>query len=225
MSQGYTNIPDWMLDFDLDVYETIILAVIYGFSQDNESTFRGSQKFLAKKAKCSVRKVANSLKNLTELGLIKKRDLDIRGIHLCEYSANVGSECGAGDMHEVHGGYARGAYNNIEENNNNTLSIKAGAFVKPSIEEIGTYAAENGYTINAEDFFNHYESNGWKVGKVAMKDWRAAVRNWVRRQKEFEAKPQTSRQPYHKESPFEHNLRVADKMFGTDLHNQIYGHK
>ena len=39
---GYTNIPDWMLSYDLDIYETIILAVIYGFSQDGESTFKGS---------------------------------------------------------------------------------------------------------------------------------------------------------------------------------------
>ena len=34
--KGYTNIPDWMLSLDLDVYETIILAVIYGFSQDGD---------------------------------------------------------------------------------------------------------------------------------------------------------------------------------------------
>ena len=45
--RGYTNIPDWMLAFDLDVYETIIYAVIYGFSQDGTSTFSGSQKYLA----------------------------------------------------------------------------------------------------------------------------------------------------------------------------------
>ena len=50
--KGYTNIPDWMLSLDLDVYETIILAVIFGFSQDGESTFAGSLKYLCKKAKC-----------------------------------------------------------------------------------------------------------------------------------------------------------------------------
>ena len=35
--KGYTTIPDWMLSLDLDIYEVIILAVIYGFSQDGES--------------------------------------------------------------------------------------------------------------------------------------------------------------------------------------------
>jgi hypothetical protein len=30
----------------------------------------------------------------------------------------------------------------------------------------------------ANRFYDHYESNGWKVGKNSMKDWKAAVRNW-----------------------------------------------
>lgn len=32
----------------------------------------------------------------------------------------------------------------------------------------------------AQDFFDYYESNGWKVGKVPMKDWTAAARRWLR---------------------------------------------
>ena len=63
---GYTNIPDWMLSLELDVYETIILAVIYGFSQDGESTYKGTQQYLADKAKCSKRKVGNALVSLVE---------------------------------------------------------------------------------------------------------------------------------------------------------------
>jgi len=30
----------------------------------------------------------------------------------------------------------------------------------------------------AENWLNHYEANGWKVGKNAMKDWKASVRTW-----------------------------------------------
>ena len=82
--KGYTNIPDWMLSLDLDVYETIILAVIYGFSQDGESTFAGSLKYLSQKAKCSRRKVTMALPKLVEMGLIQKIDKDVRGVHLCE---------------------------------------------------------------------------------------------------------------------------------------------
>lgn len=58
-------------------------------------------------------------------------------------------------------------------------------FVKPTIEEINDYGQgylkEKGYLcqFNAERFFNFYESNGWKVGKNPMKDWKATVRNWI----------------------------------------------
>ena len=54
-------------------------------------------------------------------------------------------------------------------------------FAPPSVNEVAEYAKEKGYLINASIFVNHYESNGWMVGKNKMKDWRAAVRNWVSR--------------------------------------------
>ena len=34
--------------------------------------------------------------------------------------------------------------------------------------------------IEAARFYDHYESNGWKVGKNPMKDWKATIRNWER---------------------------------------------
>jgi hypothetical protein len=53
-------------------------------------------------------------------------------------------------------------------------------FIKPSIEEIAAYCRERNNMINPERFFDHYESNGWKVGRTGMKDWKAAVRQWER---------------------------------------------
>ena len=51
-------------------------------------------------------------------------------------------------------------------------------FVKPTVEEIREYCISRKNNVNPEKFFNHYESNGWKVGKNNMKDWKAAVRTW-----------------------------------------------
>ena len=59
-------------------------------------------------------------------------------------------------------------------------AIKAKKFVKPTIEEILTYCRERKNSINAERFFDFYQSKGWKVGNQPMKDWRAAVRTWER---------------------------------------------
>lgn len=51
-------------------------------------------------------------------------------------------------------------------------------FVKPTVEEIATYCAERSNKVDAQKFFDYYESNGWKVGRNSMKDWKAAVRTW-----------------------------------------------
>lgn len=55
-------------------------------------------------------------------------------------------------------------------------------FTKPSLDEVSAYCAERGNNVNAEKWYDYYESNGWRVGKNAMKDWRAAVRTWEKRE-------------------------------------------
>lgn len=216
---GYTNIPDWMLSLDLDVYETIVLAVIYGFSQDGESTFAGSINYLSQKAKCSRRKVTMVLPKLVEMGLVIKIDKDVRGIHLCEY--RVSPICMGGAPH-AQGGSAPHAHNNIENINidNNSLYKRGSSrFQKPSLEEIRQYCISRGNQVDPEQFFNFYESKGWMVGRSHMKDWRASVRTWEKREKEIPQRKRESR----KESVLEHNLKVMDQMYGTNLHAQAYG--
>lgn len=55
-------------------------------------------------------------------------------------------------------------------------------FQKPTIEEIKEYVSKKSYTFSPEAFFNFYESNGWKVGKNSMKDWKAACKTWQQRE-------------------------------------------
>ena len=48
------------------------------------------------------------------------------------------------------------------------------------------YFAELGYASYADPFWDHYESNGWMQNRgKPIKDWKAAARNWIRRQKDF----------------------------------------
>ena len=58
---------------------------------------------------------------------------------------------------------------------------KAKRFSRPSVEEVMAYCAERGNAVNAESFVDFYESKGWKVGNSPMKDWKAAVRTWEKR--------------------------------------------
>ena len=70
-------------------------------------------------------------------------------------------------------------YEYEHDNKKNTPSQKK--FVKPSVEDIKAYCQERNNMVNPEAFIDFYESKGWKVGNQPMKDWKAAVRNWERR--------------------------------------------
>ena len=76
-----------------------------------------------------------------------------------------------------------GVENNIvllEEKKDTDVSVKKESkrFVKPTVEEIRAYIFEKGYTFDAETFFAFYESNGWKVGRNPMKNWKMACTTW-----------------------------------------------
>lgn len=61
-----------------------------------------------------------------------------------------------------------------------STTTKRKRFEKPTISDIEQYCIERNNNVNAEHFFDYYESNGWRVGKNSMKDWKAAVRTWER---------------------------------------------
>lgn len=60
-------------------------------------------------------------------------------------------------------------------------------FVKPTVEEIEAYCAERKNGLSGQAIYDHYEANGWMVGRVKMKDWKATVRTWERKKNEFTA--------------------------------------
>lgn len=62
-------------------------------------------------------------------------------------------------------------------------------FAPPSVEEIRAYCLQRQNAVDAETFFNFYQSKGWMVGKNKMKDWQAAVRTWEKNQKERQNEP------------------------------------
>lgn len=70
------------------------------------------------------------------------------------------------------------------KNNKNNIYMgekeKRKVFQIPNVEDIQSFILENSYSVDAERFFNFYESKGWLIGKNKMKDWKAAVRTWQR---------------------------------------------
>lgn len=199
--------------------EADVFAVINGYSQEGQGCFYGSLSLLSQfcgiKSKTTTQKI---LKSLVEKGAIVKGEDLHNGVKFCTYKVNKNwygiSKIGMGGISETD--------TNNKDININTLSIKGGhRFQKPSLEEIRTYCKERDNKVDPEQFYNFYESKGWMVGKSPMKDWRASVRTWEKREKEVAPRKRESR----KESVFEHNLRVMDQMFGTNMHEQAYGNQ
>lgn len=69
-----------------------------------------------------------------------------------------------------------------KESINAETKVSASArFKKPEYDEVLSFFIENGFQQQAQPYFDFYSSNGWKVGRNSMKDWKAAARNWINR--------------------------------------------
>jgi len=62
--------------------------------------------------------------------------------------------------------------------------IKRSVFSIPTLKQVSDYVNEISSSVNPVVFLNHYEANGWMVGKVKMNSWEATIRKWNTNQKE-----------------------------------------
>lgn len=76
---------------------------------------------------------------------------------------------------------------------------KAARFRPPTQEEVERYAKERGETVDAARFVDFYASKGWKVGREPMKDWKAALRNWTRRDADERKEAKADEEPVFRE--------------------------
>ena len=102
-------------------------------------------------------------------------------------------------------------------------------FRKPTKEEISDYCKQELYEIDTDAFWDHYETCGWVVGKnKPMKNWKAAVRQWNRRQGEFAKeipKEESKRSSFDTDTFFEAAVRNSygsdyDRIFGGDQNEE-----
>ena len=84
-------------------------------------------------------------------------------------------------------------------------------FIKPTLQEIQSYCQERRNSVNPEKWLNHYESNGWKVGKNPMKDWKAAVRTW-----------ENSEFSNPEQKPTDSLATQINQIIGQDLISKVY---
>lgn len=97
------------------------------------------------------------------------------------------------------------------------VSISSTSFTKPSLEEVKEYCIQRKNSVNADEWYSHYEANGWMVGRVSMKDWKAAVRTWEQRNYGTgrQTTQQPKREPTRQVERFQNNLSEIERAFGA----------
>lgn len=218
----YITIQQEMRDhLGLKGNELIVFAFINGYSQEGQGCYYGSLANLQRVCGIASRQTAiDVLKSLMAKGYIVKTEQILNGVKMVSYS--VSPIIGQG-VQKMDKGCPESGHNNIGDININSLSIKGSShFQKPSLDDIRAYCISRGNNVDPEQFLNFYESKGWMVGKTPMRDWRAAIRTWEKRENDS---PRRRSPMTRSESVLEHNLKVMDQMFGTDLHSQAYGNR
>lgn len=198
---NFVVLSGWMINsLELKGNELIIYAVIYSFSQEEDCWYTGSQQYLADWIQGTKMTVRTVLTSLMERGYIDKKEEVVNGVKFCRYKASFtppgkyfaqGANSddenfaeGAKNLPGDSKNFAEGGqkicpiHNNKEYNKAYIKERGKKVFSKPTIQEIADYCKENNYQVDAEYFFNYYESIGWKVGNHPMKSWRSAAKNW-----------------------------------------------
>ena len=83
---AYFTVQDWIVkDLKLKSVERDVFAIVYGITQDGESDYHGSLKFIAELTGYSRNSVCNALNSLTERGLLAKEEVIHNGLKYCRY--------------------------------------------------------------------------------------------------------------------------------------------
>jgi hypothetical protein len=98
------------------------------------------------------------------------------------------------------------------------VRVKREVFRPPTLGEVKNHATEtmSGSRDAPEAFHDYYTSNGWKVGRNPMKDWKAAYKNWIKREKNGTYQQPISGQQFAGQTKPESEFERW-KNLGTDL--------
>lgn len=195
--------------FDVDiavkygVLEAILIKNIYYWIAKNKAnnknyydgsywTYNSIKAFKELFPYASERQISNALKHLEKEGIIKvgkynKSAYDRTNWYAFNKSAtSILQKCKMEDT-KVQNGFDKidTPIPNINTNINSDINTnkEKKKFDKPTIEQIQEYCIERNNGINAEAFYDFYESKNWYVGKNKMSDWKACVRTWEQRQR------------------------------------------
>lgn len=193
---GYTVIPNSLLrDQNLRAKDVGILAFLLSLPDDWEFSVSGLAVARPRDGKTAI---TSSLIRLEELGYLERsRERGDRGtvrgaiwtVYDVPHNQPLTENPNGDNANNKNGKRESNIHSyNVESYKScagRPAEITGGRIPRPSIQEIAEYCAYRNNGIDAESFFDFYEANGWVQGKgKPIRDWRAAVRTWERRNKQ-----------------------------------------
>ena len=166
----YITIQSWMrTDLGLSGNELMAYALIFGFSQDDETMFRGSIRYVADWLGCSRQTAITTLKKLVEKHLVERIEETVNGVLFVRYKTMTPSqEILQGESKNLTEGSQKTLPDNISKENNKGKD----SIYKPTLDEIERFCKERGNGVDAKRVYDYYSSADWKDGKGNP------VRNW-----------------------------------------------
>jgi hypothetical protein len=156
-----------------------------------------SQVTLSSQWKWSRDKVKRFLHLLESDGMIEQQTSQLTSIiSICNYTSYQLSatpdKSAKNQVTSQHPAITQVTVNNEDNDNNEKKEIgkTRAQFIKPSLIDIENHMLTKGLEFEqareqSERFYNYYESNGWKVGKNKMANWKASASGWLSRNKDF----------------------------------------
>lgn len=187
MEENFIIIPENIYrDERLSPRAVLLYGLVWAFSNERGFCW-ASNAALAERLHISKSRLSHLVSELNSCGLIRSQADPETGVrHICPIAEN-------------NEGIANFSYSHCQKQQNPSLNsaireykenisdstdtpAKHRRFQPPSVSEVADYCRERGNTINAEQFVDFYEARGWKLGRQTMRDWKAAVRTWERRE-------------------------------------------
>jgi len=203
-NDNYITVPGWATrELGLSGHTLLVYSLIWTYHKTGNQCFL-SKSNMASFLNITRQSVINIVGRLIAMGYIREVETNIGkpSVYDCvpleeieegvkkfdsEKSLQVVSNDFTGGVKNLDSRCKKTLHNNktiinnkksIKKGNSTTPKKSAPRFIKPSLSEIRDFIFEKGYQVSAETFFNYYESNGWKVGRNPMKNWKAAVCHW-----------------------------------------------
>ena len=146
---AYIVIQDWMIsDLQLKGNELLAYALIYGFSQDGESEFKGSLKYISEFLGISKSTAQRSIEKLVDRGIVEKRVEEISGVKFNRYMAHEKANTPIVKMNTE---YSQNDHGGIVKMTTGYSQNDHGGIVKMTTNNTNIYNTNNNTSNNTKD--------------------------------------------------------------------------